>query len=248
MPESLWLMAGAAVFTASALQTATGAGLGLIAGPALLLAMSSSAAIHVAALLNLLLSLALLPSERRALPRPPLLWLCVGAAFGLPVGAWLLHLMTLPALLLITGIAVTLGGVQLLVAQRQKSAKIGDRALLPFGVLAGAMTAAMAIPGPAALWGLARSTHSAGEVRAVLRGFFVIVYSITIATHAVIGMPWPTVLEATLWMLPALIAGALVGVYIKGRASERALRLSFLSLLLLMGFALLANSARHFLG
>jgi uncharacterized protein len=247
VPDTIWLLAGIAVFLASALQTATGAGLGLIAGPALLLAMTSSAAIHVAAVLNLVLSLALLPFERHQFPRVPFAWLCVGAAIGVPFGAWILHIVSLPILQLLTGIAVTLGGVQLLIAERTKRDRIAFKSLVPFGVLAGIMTAAMAIPGPAALWGLARSTLQPAQVRAVLRGFFVVVYIVTLAIHSAIGMPWAAVVDATLWMLPCLAAGAIVGTVIKGRASARTLRLSFLILLLVMGVALLGNSAKHYL-
>ena len=252
LPEAIWILAGLAVLVASALQTATGAGLGLIAGPILLFAMGSNAAIHVAVLLNLALSLALLPSERAELPFAPLTWLSVGAFFGLPLGALALSLAPISALELAAGLAVTLGGVQMLVALRQAPPPRtgGNRSagVIGFGLLAGMMTAALAIPGPAAIWGLARTTLSATQVRAVLRAFFVLAYSFTLAIHAALGMPWGEILLATGWMLPSLIAGAAAGIFIKGRVSELTLRRAFLVMLLSMGIALLINSAIRFSG
>ena len=56
MTELHWLIANGAVLLAAALQAATGVGLGLIVGPALILVMGSKSAIQVAIILNLGLS------------------------------------------------------------------------------------------------------------------------------------------------------------------------------------------------
>lgn len=233
------MLAGFAVVFAAALQTATGAGLGLVAGPALLLAMASTDAIHVAAWLNLLLSLFLLPSEWRQVPRNALGLLSAGALLGIPVGAWLMHQMTIVTFQLVTGVVVIIGGLQLLATSQRGTPDGSLSRLIPAGLIAGLMTAAMAVPGPAALWGLAGTRLDPVQVRAALRGFFVAVYSATVGVHAIAGINWETVIAGTAWMLPTLVAGALLGLRIRRFASERTLRISFIVLLLGMGATLL---------
>ncbi len=56
------LVLGIAVFGASALQSATGIGFGIIAGPALLIVLNDGSAIQVSVMLNLLIALLLAPT------------------------------------------------------------------------------------------------------------------------------------------------------------------------------------------
>lgn len=241
LSEPVWWMAAFAVLCASALQTATGAGLGLVAAPALLLALQSTEAVHVAVILNLALSLALLPSERHQIPVRPLVALTCAALVGIPLGAWLLHSVGVRTLTLIAGVTVLLGAAQLLVQRRDQPVAMPKATLGVAGALAGLMTAALAIPGPAALWGLARIGLPATEVRAVLRAFFALVYTVTLAVSASIGIEWLLVLTSTAWMLPSLIFGAGIGVWLKRRASDAALRTAFIALLIVMGAALVLD-------
>jgi uncharacterized protein len=236
-----WWMTALAVLCASALQTATGAGLGLVAAPVLLLALQSTEAVHVAVILNLTLSLALLPSERHQVPVRPLLALTGAALAGIPLGAWLLHSVGVRTLTLLAGVTVLLGAAQLLIQRRDQPAGNPNVTLGIAGTLAGLMTGALAIPGPAALWGLARIGLPAMSVRAVLRAFFALVYSVTLIVSASLGIEWALVLTTTAWMLPSLIAGAGLGVWLKRRASEAALRTAFITLLIVMGAALVVD-------
>ena len=230
-----------AVLCASALQTATGAGLGLVAAPALLLALHSTEAVHVAVILNLTLSLALLPSERHQVPVRPLVMLSCAALLGIPLGTWLLHSVGVRTLTLIAGVTVLLGAAQLLIQRQDEDARSPVATLGVAGTLAGLMTAALAIPGPAALWGLARIGLPATAVRAVLRAFFALIYTVTLIVSTTLGIDWVIVLTSTAWMLPSLIAGAGVGVWLKHRASDTALRTAFITLLIVMGAALVLN-------
>ena len=72
MIELPWIIANSAVFLAAVLQAATGVGLGMIVGPALILVMGSKSAIQVAIILNLSLSILLLPGEVKEIHWPSL--------------------------------------------------------------------------------------------------------------------------------------------------------------------------------
>ncbi len=92
--EQLPLTLGALALTSlvvcagTALQVATGVGLGLLAGPVLILSLESETAVFVAIILNLLVSFALLPQEKGEITWPPLRLLLVGTLLGVPLG-WL---------------------------------------------------------------------------------------------------------------------------------------------------------------
>ena len=144
--EFIWLIAATAVFVATIVQTVTGAGLGIMAGPILLLAMGATEAIPVAVGLNLTLSLILLPGELRELPVKALGTLCLGAAVGLPVGLWALSLASLPTLKLLAAVTVTAGGLQMCLAARSVRPTRPSSTLPLFGAVSGAMTSALAIP------------------------------------------------------------------------------------------------------
>ena len=60
--DQAFLILNLAVFGAAALQSATGIGFGVIAGPVLLIALNDGAAIQISILLNLLIAVILTPS------------------------------------------------------------------------------------------------------------------------------------------------------------------------------------------
>lgn len=245
--EFIWLVAAASVFTATIVQTVTGAGLGLMAGPILLLAMGAPEAIPVAVVLNLVLSLALLPGELRELPAKSLGSLCIGAAIGLPIGLWALSLASLATLKLLAALTVTAGGLQMCLGARAVKSTKPSSSLPLFGAVSGAMTSALAIPGPVALWGLSSTELTVTEVRATLRAYFVLAYTCTLSAYAISDFDWPIVLEVSLWMTGPLIAGALVGVYVKRKHSGQWLRTAFVALVLLTGVTMLVESAWSYL-
>ena len=80
------LVLSIAVFGASVLQSATGIGFGVVAGPLLLIVLNDSAAIQVSVALNLLIAVILAPSLWRIADRKLLRSLLIGLAVGSPIG------------------------------------------------------------------------------------------------------------------------------------------------------------------
>ena len=84
--EQEFLILSIAIFGAATLQSATGIGFGVIAGPVLLVILNDSAAIQVSIILNLLIAMLLAPSLRQKADRPLLSPLLLGLAIGTPLG------------------------------------------------------------------------------------------------------------------------------------------------------------------
>ena len=225
-------------------QTATGAGLGLVASPALLLFFDAPTAVQVATVLNLLLSIFLLPFEWRQRDRRMIAVMTLLAALGLPFGLWILLSFPDPVLRLLCGGLICLSVLQLRLVGKSQVAPGGSHArmALPVGaVSAGLMTGALAIPGPAALWALLNSDLSAQAIRATLRFFFVAVYFLMFAAQMTVQGPAVSFADLTLALLPALGAGIAIGLIVRRRISDAILRTMLKYLLLLMGVAMLAG-------
>jgi uncharacterized membrane protein YfcA len=246
--EQLPLTLGALALTSlvvcagTALQVATGVGLGLLAGPVLILSLESGTAIFVAIILNLLVSFALLPQEKGEIYWPPLRLLLVGTLVGVPLGWLVLQQIDATTLKLFTGVVVLAAAIQLLLLRW--GAAIGDgktarlRTLVGGG-FSGFMSGCLAIPGPVAMWTLLQQDIAPSLVRATLRALFVFSYGAAFLIHFGLGgetgAGWSTVAA----LVPALAVGVVLGVVVKRNVREATLHVALRLLLLAMGLSLL---------
>ena len=247
MTELHWFIANGAVLIAAILQSATGVGLGMIVGPALILVMGSKSAIQVAIILNLSLSILLLPGEIKDIHWPSLKILVLGTVIGMPVGLLLIGMLDLTGLKLFAAITVSLCGAQLIYNRYRQSstgtAQEANAMILPGASIAsGIMASSLAMPGPVAMWALARKNIKAKQIRATLRGLFVVSYAIALVAHALRGLDWGLVLDASSKLGIALGVGMVIGFFVKRRMPERMLNNLLVGLLLVMGLSLFANS------
>ena len=94
------------VVAASTLQAATGIGFGVIAGPALIIAMGTASAIQASILLSLFIALLVSPWTLQKVNRPLLKPILLGICIGSPIGAVIFALMTISQLKVGAAIAV----------------------------------------------------------------------------------------------------------------------------------------------
>jgi uncharacterized protein len=249
MSDSLWLLTIASVFLASILQTTTGAGLGLIVGPVLLMALGSEAAIDVAIILNLLLSVIILPGEIRTIDRPTLRPLLVWTAGGIPLGLLISSYLDIEGLKILAAISIGLGAAQIWLTSSNPSHKEMLRhkpVIAAGGLISGFMAASLAMPGPAATWALLRVGLAPAVIRANLRGLFVFAYSFALATRSIKGIDWSTTLHMTAILTLPLFLGMGMGVALKPRIPENMLRTALLLLLTIVALALFVSTMKVF--
>ena len=172
------------------LQMTTGVGLGLIAGPFLLFVMAPASAIQTAIILNLLLSIILLPWEWRNVEIAPLMRLAAWAAIGIPLGSVFLISVDSASLKLVSGVAVVAAAVQLVLVKAPALSPGKHQSVVGIGgFVSGLMTGALAIPGPVALWALLASGLEPRSTRATLRAFFVAAYAFAYLMHILLTGP-----------------------------------------------------------
>lgn len=203
-----------AVFAASMLQSITGIGFGVIAGPALLISMGSAVAIQVSIVLSFLIAVILAPNTLPRVDRTLLKHLFIGVVIGTPLGALALAALSIGALKLFAAVVV---GCMTLIATGLLSRypvfeRDGKSRRLLVGGLSGILNTALAMPGPA-LAAYATAIRSTPEVvRSTTLVTFLMAYPVALVVQAgIVGVSSELWLAAAPLVLPT-VAGTLVGI------------------------------------
>ena len=231
------------VFVGSALQVATGVGLGLIAAPAILLVLDGPSAIQVAIILNLTLSALLLPFEFRQVATNRLFTICRWAIVGVPLGGLVLMAVGDTSLKLLCGVVVLASLVQLRYFPLPVVEDAGSQRWLNRigGVVSGGMTSALAAPGPVALWALLSAGLDVVVVRATLRAYFLFAYVVAFVANLALFGSSGSVWMMALLLLPAVFAGIGAGVVGRRYLAASVMRATLEMGLLIMGIAMLVK-------
>ena len=245
MDDTLWLL-HATVLAAALLQAATGIGFGVIAGPIILLAMNSGAAIQVSILLSLLIAVVLAPSLYRKADRTILRRLLIGTMVGLPIGIAVFLVVTVDVLKLLAGLAVLFMALSVAglwrSATSSQSVASAIRRDYGTGVLSGAMSAGLAMPGPVAAARLTTLAHGKETIRATILVMFVVSYTAAFAFQAVFVGVSSEALGLSAQLVPATVIGVVIGRLAVSLISERAFRWLIVAILLATAVSLLASS------
>ncbi len=222
------LVLGIAIFGASALQSATGIGFGVIAGPVLLIVLNDGAAIQISVLLNLLIALLLAPSLRQKSDRRLLKSLLFGLAIGSPLGLLIYLQVDIALLKSFAGVVVLFTLFLVLRGDRVssflRSDVVGRFEQVSIGVIAGIMGGSLAMPGPVpAAWMSARG-FGKDTIRATILVMFVVAYTIALLLQFGLAGISTDTLKLTAMLAPPTLAGIIVGHILSSRISELAFR------------------------
>ena len=235
-----------AVAVASALQSATGIGFGVIAGPVMLIVLNSGAAIQISIALSLLIAAVLIPSLWRQLHRQLLLRFLAGSIAGLPVGLVIFLSIDIDLLKLLAGLAVLFSLVFALRANgsapRGGGRRSGRLEQLSIGVVSGVMSGSLAMPGPVPAAWMAARRYGKDTIRATMLAMFVFSYPAALALQASLA----GISRETLWLClilaPPTLAGVYAGRLLAARLTERIFRWVLISVLAATAGGLLLSS------
>ena len=234
-----------AVIAAAALQSATGIGFGVIAGPILLIVLNDGSAIHISIMLNLLIALLVAPSLRQHTSIPVLKNLAIGIAVGSPIGLLVFLSISTALLKVLAGIAVVLT-LYFTVRRNQSRSASNDTSptsteSVSIGMVAGIMGACLAMPGPIpAAWMSARGFHK-DAIRATILSMFIFAYAIALGLQfALAGIDVAT-MRFTAFLAPATILGMVIGKAVSRRISAKLFRKILLTVLALTAVVLFSS-------
>lgn len=238
----------AVAFSAAIVQSATGFGFAIMALPFFLLIMGSLSAIQVTAVINLVISLVLMQHLLKGAPRRLLLHLIIGSVVGFPIGLAAYKAADLNSMKLVVGALITLFAFILLIREWQlrrtdSRPQITDGQQfvarpvpeLAIGVVSGAMSVALAMPGPVVvLYLLARHAGKQASRAATLLLFAFSYGAVSLVHTAWGGMSGGSWLLAA-ELAPFVVAGALLGHYVTRYLSEEHFRTAILTILIASG-------------
>lgn len=247
-----WLILILITFFAASVQSTTGFGFGLIAVSAFLILLNSAAAIQLVIIITLATSCIHWFKLKQDVPANVLKWLSLGCLAGFPVGVIIylelnLEILKLSIALLI--IAISLQNAWLLLQQnfRQQSkitpnkADLNNKVLMGVGIASGAMASSLAMPGPAVMLYLSRTSLSKNEIRSTILTFFIFSYGGALLLQAsLIGINLETWKTAGL-LIPAALAGVTAGHLISHKINPQTFKALILIILMLTGIFMLLN-------
>ena len=243
-----WVQLGLVTLLAAAVQGAVGFAFTLLAVSFFLLILQSSEAVQVILVLNLVICGSLCRHLWRDVPLELWRLLLAGALVGVPVGVAAFAYASLTAIYLAVAVAVLVFTVALVAIHRPSSdGSVPYRSLSVFavGVTAGAMTSALAMPGPVLVLYLTAIGVDKAKFRAVSLTLFTALYVAAIliqsATVGIPGRVWIT--AATL--LPLAWAGAALGHAGARHIDEVLFRRVVLLLLMATGSYMLITTLNH---
>ena len=236
------LILSIAVFGASVLQSATGIGFGVVAGPLLLIVLNDSAAIQVSVALNLLIAVILAPSLWRIADRKLLRSLLIGLAVGSPIGLVMFLYTDIAWLKIFAGVVVLFTLVLLLRGNRadavSASAGVGQVEKVGVGFVAGIMGGVLAMPGPVPAAWMSAKGYDKDTIRATILVMFVVAYSFALVLQLSLAEVSANTLRLTAVLVPATVAGVFVGKVLSQRISEATFR-SLITIVLTLTVVLL---------
>ena len=220
-----FLILNVAVFGAAALQSATGIGFGVIAGPVLLIALNSGSAVQISIILNLLIASILAPSLWRQADRQLLARLLIGLAIGSPVGLLIFLNMDIVALKAFAGLAVAYTLFLLLRNNRAPShaptLATKSTEQISIGALSGIMGASLAMPGPIPAAWMSAKGFSKETIRATILVMFVFAYVVALALQFGLAGIGADTMRLSATLAPSTSVGILVGRLLVSRVTEQ---------------------------
>lgn len=236
-------------FFASVVQSATGFGFALIAVPVYLIVMNSAAAVQVAIIISIAMSLPLWFKLKDNMPRDFMKWIFIGCIAGFPIGIFLFLEMELQVIKMAVAVFIIVISFQnawhMFVADKTKALiDVGrlPKLILSFiGILSGIFGVAMAMPGPTMMLFLSKTKLQKNEIRAVMMAIFAFAYSGAAVMQMVFaGINTDTWLTSA-YILPAALFGVFVGHQLSKKINERLFKGLILIILILTGIFMLMS-------
>ncbi len=233
VPPELSALLVAVVVAASALQAATGIGFGVIAGPALILAMGTASAIQVSILLSLLIAVLVSPSALPKVNRSLLTPILIGICIGSPIGAVLFGLLSIGQLKI--GAAVAVGFMAFLATGMLERFPIFTRdngwRRGAVGGVSGILNSTLAMPGPPIAAYATAIRQNKDTVRATTLTAFLIAYPISFTLQWGVAGLSDTVMPLALALALPTAGGTLLGLFLGRLLPEWSFRIVVILLL-----------------
>jgi uncharacterized membrane protein YfcA len=227
------------ILIASILQTSTGFGFSIMATPFLLLLFLPQEAIQINLILSLLISLSLIYKIKKEIDYLLLKRFIIGSIAGVPIGSIVFISVNVDHLKLIVSVIILLLTLFMMVNLKIKTTPFRDYFV---GGLSGVLTTSIGMPGPPLLLYFTGTDTGKEKVRATTLAFYLFIYLISLVSQVVTVGTNMTVWKSSLYAIPLVILGLILGQFLFKLLNQRVFRISTYVLLIFTGVYLLIDS------
>ena len=240
-----FLIVCAIVAVAEAIYVLLGFGAGLIAvGTMALLLPELKDAVVLLLLVNLPAELYVVRTSWQKISWRGVLVIFIGVAIGIPLGTSWLRWGDASFLLILLGIFLVTVGIIFLFIRSPKARTLPIWASAPIGVISGVLTGLFGTGGPPLILYYQHSGTEKAAFRGNLMAIFLLMTTVRVPSYALFGLITAPRLWSALAVMPAVIAGALIGNRIHLRIEESTFRRLVSAALLVIGLLLLVPGVR----
>ena len=225
-----------AVTLGGLLNGVAGFGFALVAVPILLWALPPTSVAFVAVALVGLTAAGVALRSRTSVDTGIVMWLLAGAVGGLWIGTRMLAGLPAEAIALIANLAVVLFAVLLAIPSRFRL-RLSNPVLVAAGLLSGAMTTLIGLPGPPTVLALSAARMSKDATRSTIAAFLAINSVVGLAFLLFGGVVDGSDVILAVALAPPALVGLALGARYARRITQDAYRMLVLGVLVTMGVA-----------
>jgi len=228
-----FVVVAAAIFVAAFTQVIAGFGFGLLAMPIMTLAVPVEQAVVVSTLLGMVSTSWMGWHLRAAVDRPIAKRLTLAAFVGMPLGLWILNVVSDKTLRLTLGIAVLIATA--LLVRRINLAHVGPTLDVGMGFISGVLNTSLSTNGPPLVFDLQARQLQPKEFRATISAVFAVSNVVGLSLFIADGKITIDGMHVALVALPAWVVGQALGWPIRKHVDGERFRVMVLILLFVAG-------------
>lgn len=233
MTTAQLIVVAVAIFLAAFTQVIAGFGFALLAMPIMTLAVPVEQAVVVSTLLGMVSTSWMGWHLRAVVVRPIAKRLALAAFAGMPLGLWILNVVSDRALRLALGVAVLIATA--LLVRRINLAHVGPTFDIAAGFISGVLNTSLSTNGPPLVFDLQARQLAPNEFRATISAVFAVSNVVGLALFIADGKITADGIHASLVAIPAWVIGQGLGWPVRKHMHGERFRVMVLVLLFLAG-------------
>jgi uncharacterized membrane protein YfcA len=229
-----WFLAIGVVFLAALIRGVTGFGFALVFAPLMLLLMQPKAVVPTNLLLSLLSNIVVLTFSFRQVNLRRLLPMIVGSLMGIPIGIFIITIISAVILKILIGGVVVFFAILLVLKVTPRFSN--EKLVSGFaGFLSGVLTSSTSLGGPPVVLFMHTQSWEKNEIHPSLAAYFLFSTLASIIGLSISGMVTTGILLTAASLAPVLVIGVALGMQAFKRVNERYFRMISVAVVIATG-------------
>lgn len=222
------------IFLAGMTQGLTGFGFALVSVPIMIILLSPKVVVPIIVIHSFVINLIILFEARKWVDLKRVWPLMIAGVAGIPIGTYLLIALDVSILKIFIG-SVTMPFAIASLAGFKKHIRSEKLAFAPVGLISGLLASSTSLAGPPVILFFVNQDVEKQNFRANLVAYFTVINLVAIPALMIGDVITTAVINHALWFLPATILGAITGIKLAHKVSEKLFRNIALVIIIIAG-------------